>query len=149
MSKIKALETLYNWIGGVAMVDPRIFDDGDCARLRKIAHDIEDEIEEFYMPLPLDAEGVPIRVGDIVEKNGHAGNVWLIGINEFMCTDRRCYSMKDCTHLKPRTLADVLRDFASDYRNTLSRFDAGESSGPSPCELIEKYAYEIRELMEG
>ena len=150
MSKIKALESLREWV--------RLFKWDNMSwearsesfeLLPMMLDEIENEIEEFYMPLPLDAYGVSIRIGDIVQHYGHTGNVWMIGMDEFMCTDHVCYSMNECRHVKHRTLEDVLIDYARDFHNTLSVFEAGESSGLSPHELVDKYAEEIRELMEG
>lgn len=153
MSKIKALDELRKTLSD-CIIEAGYLEKFETYWITKDAADklldkVEAEIEEFYMRLPLDADGIPIKVADLVEMQGHAGAVWLIGINEFMCTNRKCYSMNSCTHVKPSTLEDILRDYASDYRNTLSRFDAGESSGPSPYELVDKYAAKIRELMEG
>lgn len=83
---------------------------GQMTEMGRIADEIEAEIAERYMALPVDADGVPIRVGDKIEHRGHTGDVWLFGANEIMCTDRVCYPIGECHLVKSRTLEDVLTD---------------------------------------
>lgn len=89
-----------------------------------IADEIEREIAEKYMELPLDADGVPIRVGDKLEchANGYDGTftVFAIGNNVVVGDHDVGWIMRNpskwfhvalfCTHVEPRTLEDVLRD---------------------------------------
>lgn len=91
---------------------------------------------ETSMLLPVDSDGVPIRVGDKIEHRGHTGDVWLFGANEIMCTDRVCYPIEECHLVKPRTLEDVLADFAAEVEHD-----------NNTIETARKYAAEIRELM--
>ena len=44
---------------------------GTFAHLEAIADAIEQELAERYVVLPLDADGMPIRVGDVMERKGN------------------------------------------------------------------------------
>lgn len=101
---------------------------------------IEAEIAERYMELPLDADGVPIRVGDKMQHHGGEPFIvcavapgvihsWVeVKLGERMTTYD--YTPTQCTHYKPRTLEDVL-----------------QCAGVSVA-AIEDVAAEIRELLE-
>lgn len=130
---MKSIEKLREWsrLGPMA-----------CQDLLDIADEIEREIAERYMELPLDTNGVPIRTGDIIEfgKKGERLEVTHFGWTEHgdpTIAYRRPNGTLDCScigtecrHVKPRTLEDVLQD-------------AGVSVA-----AIEDVAAEIRELME-
>jgi len=130
-----------------------------------IADAIEREIQERYMKLPVDADGVPIRPGDMLEydygdiSGKHAvialiyddsrrmdfdGGIWDFEFDDDVDgNDTRVVNcMSDfysCNrHVKPRTLEDVLHDFA--YKVCDLSVDE--------CEIA-KYADEIRELLAG
>ena len=104
---------------------------------------IEAEVAERYMKLPEDADGVPIRIGDTIE-NWHVsigpidaicfmgngewevyknGNSWVVSGEE--------------RHVKPRTVEDVLHDFA------IACEDAG-FKGPDVTRLIREYSDELQ-----
>jgi hypothetical protein len=121
----------------------------------KACDEIEREIAERYMELPVDAEGVPIQVGDELETSeygkrftctgysyqteGYEKPHWSIayryddydGTTEFV-------SLRSCRHVKPRTVEDVLAEFFYESRNsyTSEKFD-----------LVDKYSDEIRGLI--
>ena len=107
------------------------------------------EIAEKYMPLPVDADGVPIHVGDEVVYDhkglrlGKSETVKWIAIGEsetHITTEHNSYSSPDVLrHVKPRTLRDVLFDFMRDC----------ETSELGNSELVEKYEVELRELLGG
>lgn len=110
-----------------------------CQDLLDIADDIEREIAERYMELPLDADGVPVHVGDKMQYHGGEPftvcavapgviHMWAAAkLGERSTTYH--YAPDLCTHHKPRTIEDVLQD-------------AGVSVA-----AIEDVAAEIRELM--
>lgn len=116
--------------------------------LKSLADGIEAEVESEYMKLPVDVDGVPIRVGDKIEHRGHTGDVWLFGANEIMCTDRVCYPIGECRHVKPRTLEDVLHDFWEEWESHPIDAEWGERL-ERLRESEAKYADEIRELLAG
>ena len=82
-----------------------------------IADAIQEEVDSAYMRLPVDADGVPIRVGDLVALNGSepfevggirdAGNQWHV----FPYDLTHWYSPLDLHHVKPRTLEDVITEY--------------------------------------
>ena len=108
-----------------------------CARAEEIADEIEREIAERYMLLPVDADGVPIRMYDCISEEEFApsgGHVvgfklyegqpdWLVNCGAWVFA-------RKCRHVKPRTLEDIL-----------------QCAGVSVA-AIEDVAAEIRELME-
>ena len=106
--------------------------------------EIEAEIESRYMLLPVDADGVPIRVGDTIEyPNGRRDVVRFITVNDNMSTfNERGWVASKCRHVKPRTIEDVLID--------MLEAAVGYSDAHTEVSLVavEKYADEIRELME-
>ena len=163
MESVDKLRTLprngTNWFGAVVTASEETIEaiadeieaeiaetEAFCRRVEESARN-NDELDVFgvaYMPLPTDADGVPIRVGDEIEQRGHTGNVWLLGANEIMCTDRVCYPIGECRHVKPRTLEDVLEEYY-DKRG----WDEADNCALDADELTAKYAEEIRELLGG
>ena len=92
-----------------------------------------DSYDETHVLLPLDADGVPIRIGDMLTENGDPCKFEVMSLTYYEdCVDVNACGAnpKLCTHVKPRTIEDVLRD-------------AGVSVA-----AIEDVAAEIRELME-
>ncbi len=110
--------------------------------------EIEREIAERYIELPVDADGVPIRLGDLVTHPFLEGSrevrsltkeqgspYWCLGVDEGEVTAHTC------RHVKPRTIEDVLEDFAADdMMEALERASLFEES-------IAKYAAELREML--
>lgn len=89
-----------------------------CARVDDAIHDcadaIEAEIAERYIPLPLDADGVPCKVGDMVEFHGREYEVFGVSEGGVYVNNGGCWMMLfprgDMHHVKPRTIEDVLGD---------------------------------------
>lgn len=122
----------------------------DYNELFEIADKIEAEIAERFMELPLDADGVPIKPGDIMQFRDDAPvRVDSIGNSKCYVGDFGWFggnggfygkgTLKCCRHAKPRTLEDVLREFTEKYQYCIS--DNGRSI------TLTKYAAEIRELL--
>lgn len=109
-----------------------------------IADEIEAEIAEKYMELPVDADGVPTHVGDTIEyPNGKRDVVRFITVNDNMPTfNERGWVASKCRHIKPRTIEDVLTDLVNEVARQ------GHQIGLTGHELTMRYADEIRELME-
>lgn len=87
-----------------------------------IADEIEREVAERFMELPLDADGVPIRVGDVMEFSAFeiekpvTRMVDGIGQGVFFawCGERgyQQHEAKSYRHYHTPTVEDVLREFA-------------------------------------
>ena len=137
MSEIKALDNLRNWAkkyGPMGSHDPLMF-----------ADEIEREISERYMLLPVDADGVPIRVGDeLFNKNKptDAYKVTAIADNGYIRIyhDTAHIHSSQCRHVKPDTLKELLEEF-TDALNSPAEDDGRD--------LCAEYAERIRELVGG
>lgn len=119
----------------------------------ELADEIQAEVDERYMPLPLDADGVPIRPGDQMtdgsqRADGRGLAKWdVVSVNEraFFDMSGGAHVPIEHRHVKPRTVEDVLHDFGNDYAAFLSGIYPFENA--RQCEVIAKYAAEIRELL--
>ena len=128
-----------------------------CARVDDAIHDycdeIEREISERYMLLPMDADGVPIHVGDELCGYGHPkGGVQVAMVSESCIIVREdlnhnpakhglLWSADETRHVKPRTVEDVLKEFGDWYKHV-----AGGCDEPG---IIAKYADELRSMVVG
>ena len=90
-------------------------------KVEKIADAIQAEVDANYLELPKDEDGVPIHVGDEVEWYEKKFAVAWIEYEESGCWIGReavggetpvAIDPIECTHVKPRTVEDVLREFA-------------------------------------
>ena len=159
-SKIKALEDMRNAVKTIAA-------DCDEEWILGCLDAIESEITERFIELPLDADDVPIRVGDVMEGvdkydtlRNVRGEVIEISFNatdseglvasvalQVWSADGKSwhrYIDPDASvyrHVKPRTLEDVLEDFGIECDE--------QYPTESRKEIITKYADEIRELLRG
>ena len=140
MSDIKALEDLRvyanDWRNGLG---------GYPSDVETLADRIESEISERYMELPVDADGAPIKLGDVLGFRG-------LKVKCAAVSQERVYYWNDfgywtwenadeCRHDKPRTVEDVLLDLVNDTARQ------GHQIGLTGHEIVMKYADEIRELM--
>ena len=107
---------------------------------------LEREISERYMPLPVDADGVPIQVGDelyngeVIAFGGLAEGGVVFVHRGFMNGNYilEAFASNVTRHVKPRTIEDVLREL---LRDTAHYF-------PSDCEDdIARAADEIRRVL--
>lgn len=113
---------------------------------------VEAEIAERYMKLPCDCDGVPIHVGDYLKLGRTRGRVIALTYCpcnelpwEWQCdSDSDWYNTAFTRHAEPRTVEDVLADFARDL--TSDRTDSYEHRIER---LGTKYADELRELLGG
>ena len=130
MSEIKALESLRNCLSSATY-------DG-------MLDAIQAEVDERFMELPLDADGVPIHVGDVIESHGTIFNALGICMNSYgnLCVQGGKHNVKlspdACRHVKPRTLESVLQEYGSEIADSASK---------PWSEIVDKYAAEIRELL--
>ena len=104
---------------------------------------IAEDIERCYMELPTDANGVPIRVGDMLTDGGRLC-FEVVGVNEkeFFFVDEHIKKnrAKHVIHARKRTIEDVLYKFGNEI--------AASASEPWR-QIVVDYASEIRELMGG
>jgi len=145
MTEIKALEELREWgrqFGPMGSHDPLMF-----------ADKIQAEVDERFMELPTAADGVPIRMGDVVAekpfrpKTGEKpaevvcmllnSDGWAIGDRD---PSGHWHGPLQLEHVKPRTIEDVLTDLTNEVAKQ------GHQIGLTANEIIAKYADEIREL---
>ena len=114
-------------------------------------NEIEREIAERFMELPLDADGVPIKPGDIMQFRDDAPvRVDSIGNSKCYVGDFGWFggnggfygkgTLKCCRHVKPRTVEDILALFLT---------AVGDDDPHYYDEQIAEYAVEIRELLRG
>lgn len=143
MTSLESIERLRDctWIGG--------------GKVNEYLDEIEREIAEKYIELPVDADGVPIRIGDVVEFGENRNQGIVKALNEHMViamhvdcdyTNYAKYGLlwnaDACRHVKPRTVEDVLREFGKAYT-----FVDGECANTHT--LVATYANELRELLGG
>jgi len=123
----------------------------DARNINYIIGDIEAEIADKYMLLPLDADGVPIHPRDEVDTSmgekgpiGHLEywypNHW-VAVIEYKPGQFTRYDPAAISHVKPRTIEDVLREM-------LDAYDKGKD-GDMPYSFIADYADELRQMGVG
>ena len=145
MSEIKALEEMR-----------KCYSPSDSSAIRNkmlaFADAIQAEVDSRFMELPLDADGVPIHVGDELEchANGYDGafTVFAIGDNVVVGNhdiewirrnpSKWFHVASFCTHVKQRTLEDVLFELVECAELPGGKIDDGD---------IEAFAAEIREML--
>jgi hypothetical protein len=133
--------------GRLLIVADSIASDGEGLRtIEAYGHfyEREDGGRDGWMKLPVDADGVPIHVGDRLEHDGvEIGSVTAVGFNAeprvWVLPNGKNVSVSFCAsdvrHHRQQTVEDVLRDM-------LEHADAYDAS------YIDAYADVIRELME-
>lgn len=122
-----------------------------------IADEIQAEIDAKYMLLPLDADGVPIHVGEEMACHGDVFKVcavarakihrWVtVKLGETQTT--YSYDPLECTHYKPRTVEDVLIEYRLKAYNLYACQElTGEERVYEFMKLDAEYDSEIRELL--
>ena len=112
------------------------------SRLLAIADRIDAKLAERYMKLPADADGVPIHVGDKLQRRSNGfqhGEVMGIGNGVFFTrhymNDYHKHFASDAVHYREPTVEDVLREFAESIKD--QNADFGEL-------VIAEYAAKLR-----
>ena len=101
----------------------------DCgfwsSEMNRIADEIERELADKYLLLPVDKDGEPIRIGDLIEYRApdeahavHAQGVYVYRDGplegEMVVVNERLglWQADMCRHVRPDPLEELLRDFA-------------------------------------
>lgn len=120
--------------------------DASRERLNESLDEIEQEIAERYIELPVDADGVPIHVGDVIqfvnEQGGTGAKVEVCAISKhyaYYGEGKHFYKASMCRHVNPRTIEDAISDALRDYAITDMSRD----------EVIAKYADDLRNMGVG
>lgn len=173
MTSLESIERLRESLNDCtteAGVEPNRFDTyWITARACDILIDeIEREIAERYMELPVDADGVPIHLGDMVEGEQLFDNATVKGtVTTYHIHDddepgtvyvrvkptEDTWTIKElrftrCRHVKPRTVEDVLRDYWREACE-LPVDMSDESTAEAIDKLVVKYRAEICDLLDG
>jgi len=142
MSELESLEKLRKQLRDTfAKESVSILEDGNA--LMRCADAIEAEAAERYMLLPVDADGVPIHVGDklkwcgeYIDVNGVCKDtVWFEPSGD---QEWKCIWSNTTRHYKPRTVEDVLLDFLKESRD-FNLKHTGEVD-----EAIKRYSAELQ-----
>lgn len=154
MSEIKALEEMR-----------KCYSPSDSSAIRNkmlaFADAIQAEVDGRFMELPVDADGVPIHVGDEIEchANGYDGTFTVFAISNNVAVgnhdiewirrnpDKWFHVASFCTHVKQRTLEDVLNDCADEISEKRGIAPELNRDTPTRNEIVDKYAAEIREML--
>lgn len=117
-----------------------------CSLICHYADEIEREVSERYMPLPLDADGVPIRVGDKM-RNGTVTSIWDSGKGWEIILDyyRSAHRPCDLTHYHRPTIEDVLFEILE--KAAPRGFEDGSYVFGLSDDEIAKYADKLREVI--
>ena len=153
LESIEELRKAFDACTTKAGIKPDEFDTVWITKSRAVQYldEIEAEIAERYMKLPVDADGVPIHVGDEMMQDGEKiGTVTAVGYHgeprawvlPYKKNVSISYFAIGITHYKPRTLEDVLDDLMAD-----DEWASEKDYQTIKSDLIEKYAAEIRELL--
>ena len=161
MGEIKALEKLRTAARNMAK-GRNLENHEECNLLLIIADEIEAEIAERFMELPVDADGTLVKAGDTVYITRDMPLVGLdkkdvyvvrgIGLDLAWIVKKggnaldTCVYTNELRHVKPRTLEDVLCDALADAScagdGIRRKFEPDEP-------YVTKLADEIRELLGG
>ena len=117
----------------------------DSVLFETIADEIEREIAEKYMELPVDADGVPIHVGDTLQLGDTRGEVVALTYCpsngklpwEWQCDTGDWYNTAFARHANPDQVKELLEEF----------LEAGGCVPHDWSNVIGEYAARIREAV--
>lgn len=115
------------------------FDEGFASADDWLAEHADAMAEHGWVELPKDADGVPIRVGDVMAYADNTKPMEVVAIAPpavFQTEDGPRYADM-CRHYHEPTVEDVLRKFYED-------FDSIHGYGPDEKEVVEKYAKRLQ-----
>ena len=118
---------------------------GVRSELLLLADEIEREIAERYMELPVDADGVPIHVGDRL--HGVYETFEVCAVSEhyaYWAEGKHWDKASECRHVKPDTVESLLEEFCRE----LGKRGLFDSYGVICCNgIVSEYADKLREVM--
>ncbi len=118
-------------------------------RFWELVDAIEAEVAERYVELPLDADGVPVRIGDViayVDNTRPKEVVALVPPSMVMVEDGPRY-VDMCRHYKPPTVEDVLFEFAQFWSD--EELTDIEHLQPYIKQTLKEYAAMLRLVDDG
>ena len=138
---LESIEKLRDSLGGYQVVTGE-----DMGAFLLHVDRIECEISEKYMELPVDADGVPIHVGDVIEQCG-SEPCEVIGLTEtqgcWVKGTHYAINANYAHHVKPDPVKELLGEFFRESRN----FNLKDAPGTAD-RAIEEYAARIREAVK-
>ena len=146
MSEIKALDSLRETLKGCvrkAGIEPDEFDTYwiTASACDACIDEIEREISERYMLLPVDMDNEPIHVGDELEGNytvDYVSKHWVLAAG------KGCRNASSCRHVKP----DLLKELLTEMLDRNSDGVGYREFGGDFESFVKSYADRIRELMK-
>lgn len=110
----------------------------ELLHIASTALDVQDVIDDEYIRLPVDADGVPIRVGDVLEANRgtvtcirDAGHGW-----EIVTDHAYSYNPADLRHYHAPTIEDVMVEFATYWESAMD--------GEDKTAILKEYATKLK-----
>lgn len=119
-------------------------------------HHLYDEFKEAYIVLPKDADGIPIRVGDVMKNMFGDEHFTVLGIGNDGCEDVlfcedddlncQCYSATACVHYQKPTIQDIVEELVSEaYSNGWSD-GSDDTFSYDTAELVREYTDRLENL---
>lgn len=147
---MESIEKLREFVGKELYENERI-GHGDYSHLHVLIEDVKREIAERYMKVPVDADGVPIRIGDeLCLSKLTRGEVSALMLTpdgwEWELEGDDWYDIRFTNHVKPDPVKELLIEFAREYVE--ARGFANESyENMRKCGIADEYAERIREAV--
>lgn len=112
-------------------------------------------IDSTYMKLPVDADGMPIRIGDTMERVcAEMPGTFIVGLigadGHCMDDETNFFLASECRHVKPDTVESLLMEFAlaTDYAGDWNNPDDVDERRRQVDALAAEYAERIRKAVE-
>ena len=119
-------------------------------------HHLYDEFKEEYIVLPKDADGVPIRVGDVMKNLYGDEHFTVLGIGYDGCEDvlfcedddlnYQCYSATACVHYKKPTIQDIVEELVSEAYSNGWTDGSDDTFSYDTSELVREYTDRLENL---
>lgn len=120
--------------------------------------ELERKLEDEYIKLPVDADGVPWHIGDVVHRTEHRDHPNIVTgvefysdgnhklhVRETACTAWTSYASEQ-RHFKPDIVENLLAEYVERYDSCTCIDYQGHDT---PRSLLEEYAERIKELIQG